>query len=97
MFLKRHIEGVLWTAAIVLPFFAALVPSGFAVGSHSVWLTLLAVLWLMCLVVVIPLHFYRAWRQWPSVPNRRSYALWVGFETLATMALIGIVIYSAKH
>jgi hypothetical protein len=58
------------------------------------YLFAIAIIWLASTVTVIPLHFYRAWLRWSEVPNRRQYAAWVGFETLATMALIGLFVYS---
>jgi len=79
--LKRNVEGVLWALSIGSLFLAALT-------SSRPLLLALALVWFASGVTVIPLHFYRAWRKWPKVPNRRQYALWVGFETLATATLI---------
>jgi hypothetical protein len=94
MFLKRHVEGLLWTATLGLPLLAALSPSSSQLAlSSRLWLYVLAVLWLTGLAIVIPLHFYRAWKRWPSVPNRQSYAMWVGFETLATLVLMALAVY----
>jgi hypothetical protein len=45
-------------------------------------------------VIVIPLHFCKAWRRWPEMANRWQYIAWVGFETFAAMALIGLFVYS---
>jgi hypothetical protein len=43
---------------------------------------------------VVRLHFYRAWKRWALVSNRCEYAAWVSFETLATLVLISLGIYS---
>lgn len=85
--MKRHIEGVLWALCIGTLFIAGLT-------SSSLMLIVLAIVWVASTVVVIPLHFYRAWHKWQHVSNRRGYAAWVGFETAATVALISLGIYS---
>jgi len=85
--MRRHAEGLLWTISI-LSLIAA------AMATARSYLFAIAIIWLASTVTVIPLHFYRAWRRWSEVPNRRQYAAWVGFETLATMAPIGLFVYS---
>lgn len=86
--MKRHVEGLLWASTLLCLFAAALVPA------HSFLLLAIAILWITSTGTVIPLHFYRAWRRWREVPNRGEYAAWLGFETIATMALIGLFVYS---
>jgi hypothetical protein len=86
--MKRHFEGGLWTLSMGTLFVA-----GFA-RSHLL-LLILAVASVASTTVVIPLHFYRAWKKWRLVPNRREYAAWVGFETAAAVVLISLGIYFA--
>jgi hypothetical protein len=88
--MKRHIEGVLWVAAVGLLYLAAL-------DYFRPYLLPIAILWIGATVTVIPLHFYRAWKKFSAVPNRGAYAAWVGFETLATAALIALGVYSMRH
>lgn len=83
--MKKHIEGVLWTFSVGVPFVAGLV------GPSHLFLPIFGV-WLLSTAIVIPLHFCRAWKRWAVVTNRREYALWVGFETAATLALVSLVI-----
>jgi hypothetical protein len=85
--MKRHIEGMLWAVS-----FLSLTVAAMMTGKS--YLMVLAVIWIVSSMIVIPLHFYKAWRRWREVPNRRGYAAWVGFETIATMALIGLFVYS---
>jgi len=85
--MKRHIEGVLWALSIGTPFVAAFV-------SSRPFLLILAIAWACFIVIVVRLHFYRAWKRWALVSNRCEYAAWVSFETLATLVLISLGIYS---
>jgi hypothetical protein len=82
----RRIEAVLWLLA---PF--SLIVA--AVTSSKLVLPICGVVFLLSIVIVVPLHFYRAWRRLNTVPNRRQYAAWVGFESLATIALIALAIW----
>lgn len=66
------IEGLLWSVSILCLFFAAILLRPVAL--------VFAVAWLVTAVIVIPLHFYRAWRKLATVPNRTGYALWVLFR-----------------
>ena len=84
--MRRHIEGILWTAALLLPILVNF-------GSSRLYVGGIAVLWLASVVTVVPLHFYRAWKKWKTVPNRKEYAAWVGFETLATVTFISLCVY----
>jgi hypothetical protein len=86
--MKRHIEGGRGALSIGTLFVA-----GF--GSFHLLLLILAVVWVASTMIVIPLHFYRVWKKWARVSNRREYTAWVGFETAATVALIWLGIYSA--
>jgi cation transport ATPase len=85
--MKRHREGVLWAVSL-LSLIAA------AMTTTKAYLLVIAIVWVVSSVIVIPLHFYKAWRRWREVPNKREYVAWVGFETLATVALIGLFVYS---
>ncbi|MGA9495264.1 MAG: hypothetical protein WBV41_05365 [Terriglobales bacterium] len=87
--MKRHIEGILWAVSFLSLSVAAMTTS-------RRFLLIAAVVWLISTVIVIPLHFYRAWRRRPEVTNKRQYATWVGFETLAAMALNGLFVYSVS-
>ncbi len=61
--------------------------------ASRVLLALIAIICLSSLVVVIPLHFWRAWRRVFVVPNRSEYAVWVGLETLFAVALVSGCVY----
>ncbi len=87
--MKRHIEGILWAVSFLSLIVAAMI-------TNRWFLFIVAVVWLLSTFIVIPLHFYRAWRRWPEVTNKRQYATWVGFETLAAMVLIGLFVYSVS-
>ncbi len=85
--MKRHSEGMLWAVSLLSLIVAAMT-------STKAYLPVIAIVWVVSSVIVTPLHFYKAWRRWADVPNSRQYAAWVGFETIATMALIGFFVYS---
>jgi hypothetical protein len=87
--MKRHIEGMLWVISLLSLIVAAMT-------TNRGFLLIVAIVWVLSTIIVIPLHFIRAWRRWPDVENRWQYAGWVGFETLATMVLIGLFIYSVS-
>jgi hypothetical protein len=87
--MKRHIEGILWAVSFLSLIVAAMT-------TNRRFLLIIAVVSLFSTVIVIPLHFYKAWQRWPEVSNKRQYATWVGFEALAAMALIGLFLYSAS-
>jgi magnesium-transporting ATPase (P-type) len=38
--------------------------------------------------IIVPAYFYKMWRRLPSVPNKASYGLWVGFESLTFIAIL---------
>jgi hypothetical protein len=85
--MKRHVEGMLWVVS-----FLSLVAAAMMTGTS--YLMVLAVIWIVSLTIVIPLHFYKAWRRLSQVANKRQYAAWVGFETIVTVVLIGLFVYS---
>jgi hypothetical protein len=85
--MKRHVERILWVVSFLSLIVAAMTTS-------RPLLIVLAVLWIVSSTIVIPLHFYKAWRRLSKVANKRQYASWVGFETLATAVLIGLFVYS---
>jgi len=85
--MKRHLEGELWVLSI------GALPAA-AMTSSRPFLLILGIVWIVSTTIVIPLHFYRARKKWAHVPNRRGYAVWVGFETLATLALISLGIFA---
>jgi hypothetical protein len=86
--MKRHIEGVLWALSIGTLFIA-----GF--GPPRPFLLIVAIAWFASTAAVIPLHFYRAWKRWAHVSNKREYAAWVGFETVGAAILISLGVYLA--
>jgi hypothetical protein len=85
--MKRHVEGILWAVS-----FLSLVVAAMTTG--RTYLFAITMVWVAATVIVIPLHFYKAWLRWCDVPNRRQYAAWVGFETLAAVTLIGLFVYA---
>ncbi len=85
--MRRHAEGLLWAISILSLIAAAQV-------NWRPYLLAIAMVWIASTVTVIQLHFYGAWRRWSEVPNRRQYAACVGFETLATIVLVGLFVYS---
>jgi hypothetical protein len=84
--MRKHTEGILWTVVFGLPLLVTQI-------SARELLLLVAVVWVAAIAVVIPLHFYKAWRSFESVPNRRQYAFWVGLETLFAAGLLGSIGY----
>ena len=78
--MRRHIEGVLWLVCLTSFLLAAVAPP------HSSLLVVLGLASGVAIVVVGPLHFFRAWKKLKTVPNKREYACWVGFETLCAAA-----------
>jgi hypothetical protein len=84
--MKQHAEGLLWFTS-----FGCLVAA--ALTSLQPYLPLIAVVWALTTVTVVPLHFFRAWRKLGAVPNKGQYAAWVGFETVCTIVLIGGFVY----
>jgi hypothetical protein len=85
--MKRHAEGILWVASLLSLMAASKTTS-------KSYLSVLAALWIVSLVTVIPLHFYQAWRRLSEVVNKRQYAAWVGFETIVVVVIIGLFVYS---
>ena len=84
--IRRHIEGFLC-------FLAPLSLIVAAVTSSKVVLLGCGFVSLVSIAIVVPLHFYRAWGRLGAVPNRRQYAAWVGFESVATVVLIALAIW----
>lgn len=84
--MRQHLEGILWTIA-----FGGLLWA--SVTSLKVLLLGLGVVSGSSLMVVVPLHFYRAWRRASSVPNQCEYAVWVGLETLFALGLVSGCVY----
>ncbi|MGA7647951.1 MAG: hypothetical protein WBW01_15695 [Terriglobales bacterium] len=85
--MKRHIEGILWAVSFLSLIVAAMT-------AQRVLLRIVALVWVLSTVIAIRLHFVRAWRRWPKVPNRRHYAVLEGVETFAAIELIGLFVYS---
>ena len=85
--MKRHVEGMLW----VVSFLSLIVA---AMTTDKSYLMALAVLWVVSSMIVIPLHFYKARRRLSQVVNKRQYAAWFGFETIAAVAFIGLFVCS---
>jgi hypothetical protein len=72
--------------------FLSLIAAAMTTGKS--YLVVLAVTWIVSSTIVIPLHFYKAWRRLSQVANKRQYAAWVGFETIAAVVLIGLFVHS---
>jgi hypothetical protein len=85
--MKTHFEGFLWTVL-----FLSLIVAGMTTSKFC--LMVLAVIWILSSTIAIPLHFYKAWRRLRQVPNQRQYGVWVGFESIATVAFIGLLLCS---
>ena len=47
-------------------------------------------------IVAVAGYFNRAWRRAMTVPNRTAYAIWMGLESMAVAALLGILVCAAK-
>ena len=77
----RHFEGLLWSLAVICLILAAMV-------TDRRVLLAVAVIWLLSVAIVIPLHLWKAWRRLPTVVNKTGYAVWVGFETMCVAAFI---------
>lgn len=82
----RNVEGSLWF--IVL---ASFVLAGSA--SSTALLTAFGIAAAGATLIVVPLHFFEAWRKVRVVPNKREYVLWVGFETVCACAFLLIAIW----
>ena len=80
--MKQHAEGLLWLASFGCLFAAAL-------DSLKDYIPIFAVVWAVATAVIVPMHFLKAYRRVRAVPNRRLYVVWVGFEVLGTLALMG--------
>lgn len=85
-FLTKHFEDLFWSVALIFPILAAIV-------IERRMLPAIALAWILAIFIVVPLHFWRAWRRLRTVPNKTQYATWVGFETLCVLALIAVSVY----
>ncbi len=86
--MKRHVEGIFLAISSLSLLAAGMV--------NKTYLLMLTCVWIVSSAIVIPLHFYKSWRRWPDVENKRQYGVWVGFETLAAIILLGLFIYSVS-
>jgi general secretion pathway protein G len=84
--MKRHAEGLLWLAWLGCAVAAAL-------SSQNYYLPVLTVAWAATTLVVVPLHFLKAWRRLRATPNKAGYAMWVVFQALCALGLIGGLIW----
>ena len=85
----RHLEAWLCFMALTSFWLAAMT-------SARVPLMLLGVSGVGAVLVVVPLHFVKAWRRFPSIPNKREYALWVGFEMVFACGFLVCVIWALR-
>lgn len=85
-FFLRHLEGVLWSLAVLCLILAA-------VTRDRAVLAVIAAVWIAAIGIVIPLHFWRAWHRLPAVIDKTQYAVWVGLETVFILALVGLAVY----
>jgi len=79
--MRRNFESVLWFVVAITLILAAMT-------SARIPLAVLGILAVGAIAVVIPLHFFHAWRKLGAAPNKREYALWVGLETLFAIGLL---------
>ena len=86
----KHVEGVLWALVALCLILAATVTDRSILG-------VIAIVWIISMAVVIPLHFLKAWRRLPTMCNKSQYAAWVGFETACVLALIGVFVYDLVY
>jgi hypothetical protein len=89
MWVKKHLEGVLWLTA-----FGSLVLA--AQASTRAYLMVIAGIFVISTAIVLPLHFFVAWRRLRTIPNKRSYAFWVGLESLFAGGLVIAVVLSTR-
>ncbi|MFZ0960728.1 MAG: hypothetical protein WAO35_07455 [Terriglobia bacterium] len=47
--------------------------------------------------IVVPIYLYQMWRRLPIVPNKASYGLWMGFESLAFLAILTMFWFACIH
>ena len=87
--MTRHVEGMLWVVS-----FLSLMVAAMTTGKS--YLMVLAATWMVSSMIVIPLHFYKAWHRLSQVANKRPYAAWVGFETITAVAFLGLLVYSVS-
>ena len=85
--IRPHLEGMLWLTAFASFLLASMT-------SSKLTLILLGVAGVSSTLVVFPLHFFKAWRRLRYAPNRREYALWVGFETVCACAFFLSIIWA---
>jgi len=81
MWVKKHLEGILWLTTSGSLLLAAQT-------STRAYLMVIAGVFVISTAIVLPLHFYGAWRRLRTVSNKHSYAFWVGLETLFACCLI---------
>jgi uncharacterized membrane protein (DUF485 family) len=43
------------------------------------------------------MYFYKSWRKLPLVPNKISYGIWMGFESLVFLALLLLIWFYFIH
>jgi hypothetical protein len=84
---KLSIEGFLWLGSVASLFLAAILLRPFAL--------VFALIWIVVTALVVPLHFFQAWRKLARVPNRREYAIWVFLETIFAAFVIALFLYLA--
>ncbi len=83
---------ILLLAWLVFPVPAALILPPLDSRQQSpplvVW-SCFALIVLLALVsaVIVPSYLYQSWSKLPSVPNKRVYGLWIGFETLLLLGV----------
>ena len=47
--------------------------------------------------ISVAAYFYQSWRRFPTVPNRISYGLWMGFESLVFLAILILIWFVFIH
>jgi hypothetical protein len=63
---------------------------------HPIVTAIIAVIYTQFLIgtpVALATYFNRAWRGVGTVPNRTAYVVWITLESIAGVALLGILAY----
>ena len=78
---------LLWIAAVILP------PTGVRPSSVTALLFIISACSLLAATsVALFIYFYRSWKRVQSVTNKGAYVLWLGFESLAVVAVLAYLL-----
>ena len=82
----------LWAAALVLP---QLGPHVQVRPTVKVFVATQYALLLIATPVAFVAYLNQAWRRVGAVPNRAAYVIWLSFESIAAMGVLGVLAYGA--